>query len=271
MVQGKQGTRGRGRKQGVACRNGARHATFSPDNVDQRSATWRGCLRFSSKPQAWPWAPANYFSDKYCIRFLCRSDYRHPRWQTCTLRKQCAMVGGRQRATGASVCLEYIALPLLPHHAHNTAAVRTRTTGICSRSSHSAERRELARRYRRGTSCKPGWLSIRGCNEAESAQSQSSSTINSIPFRTNSMVILQVNSLVYARVSLAHRDMEPELECFNAQTHKAEGFGELKDGFLVRCSLKMSRQCVTSNLPTLSSVHKHCIGCLTQNTSSCRC
>jgi len=39
--------------------------------------------------------------------------------------------------------------------------------------------------------------------------------------------------------------MEPELECFDAQTRKAEGFGELKGGFLVRCSLKMCRKCVT--------------------------
>lgn len=51
----------------------------------------------------------------------------------------------------------------------------------------------------------------------------------------------QVGSLVYARVSLAHKDMEPELECFDAQTRKSEGFGELKGGFLVRCSLKMCR------------------------------
>ena len=34
----------------------------------------------------------------------------------------------------------------------------------------------------------------------------------------------QVNALVYARVSLTHKDMEPGLECFDAQTHKAEGF-----------------------------------------------
>jgi exosome complex component RRP40 len=57
-------------------------------------------------------------------------------------------------------------------------------------------------------------------------------------------VIRKVNSLVYARISLAHKDMEPELECFDAQTRKTEGFGELKEGFLVRCSLKMSRKCV---------------------------
>ncbi|KDR82595.1 hypothetical protein GALMADRAFT_237989 [Galerina marginata CBS 339.88] len=52
---------------------------------------------------------------------------------------------------------------------------------------------------------------------------------------------LKVGSLVYARVSLAHKDMEPELECFDAQTRKSEGFGELKGGFIVRCSLKMCR------------------------------
>jgi len=52
---------------------------------------------------------------------------------------------------------------------------------------------------------------------------------------------LKVGSLIYARVSLAHKDMEPELECFDAQTHKAEGFGELKGGFMVRCSLRMCR------------------------------
>ncbi|KAI9464938.1 exosome complex exonuclease RRP40 [Lactarius psammicola] len=67
---------------------------------------------------------------------------------------------------------------------------------------------------------------------------------------------LKVNSLVYARVSLAHKDMEPELECFDAQTRKAEGFGELKGGFLVRCSLKMSRNLMDPNyflLPLLGS------------------
>ncbi|PPQ74427.1 hypothetical protein CVT26_001410, partial [Gymnopilus dilepis] len=52
---------------------------------------------------------------------------------------------------------------------------------------------------------------------------------------------LKVGSLVYARVSLAHKDMDPELECFDAQTRKAEGYGELKGGFVVRCSLKMCR------------------------------
>jgi len=39
--------------------------------------------------------------------------------------------------------------------------------------------------------------------------------------------------------------MEPELECFDAQTRKAEGFGELKSGFQVSCSLNTAREYVT--------------------------
>ncbi|KAF9468484.1 hypothetical protein BDZ94DRAFT_1245466 [Collybia nuda] len=58
---------------------------------------------------------------------------------------------------------------------------------------------------------------------------------------------LKVGCLVYARVSLAHKDMEPELECFEAQTRKSEGFGEVKGGFLVRCSLKMCRELLDPN------------------------
>ncbi|TIA92884.1 hypothetical protein E3P99_00406 [Wallemia hederae] len=43
---------------------------------------------------------------------------------------------------------------------------------------------------------------------------------------------LKVGSLIYARVSLAHKDMETELECLNPATGKAEGYGELKGGLL---------------------------------------
>ena len=45
--------------------------------------------------------------------------------------------------------------------------------------------------------------------------------------------------------------MEPELECFDAQTHKSEGFGELKSGFLVKCSMRMCRQYVILQLDGL--------------------
>lgn len=56
------------------------------------------------------------------------------------------------------------------------------------------------------------------------------------------LLLPQVGSLVYARVSLANRDMEPELECFDATTRKSEGFEELKGGMVVSCSLRMARR-----------------------------
>ncbi|KAF9651331.1 hypothetical protein BDM02DRAFT_3139280 [Thelephora ganbajun] len=65
-----------------------------------------------------------------------------------------------------------------------------------------------------------------------------------------------VGSLLYARVSLAHKDMEPELECFDAQTRKSDGYGELKGGFVTGCSLKMCRQLLDPKhflLPLLGS------------------
>lgn len=52
----------------------------------------------------------------------------------------------------------------------------------------------------------------------------------------------QLGNLQYAQVSLAHKDMEPELECLDARTRKAGEFGELKGGLLTRCSLQMCRQ-----------------------------
>jgi len=58
---------------------------------------------------------------------------------------------------------------------------------------------------------------------------------------------LKIGSLLYARVSLSHKDMEPEIECFDAQTRKSAGFGELKGGFVAACSLKMCRQFLDSN------------------------
>ncbi|EJU03124.1 hypothetical protein DACRYDRAFT_21427 [Dacryopinax primogenitus] len=66
---------------------------------------------------------------------------------------------------------------------------------------------------------------------------------------------LKVGNLVYARVSLANRDMDPELECFDATTRKADGFGELKDGFMVECSLGTCRKLLDSThflLPALA-------------------
>ena len=69
---------------------------------------------------------------------------------------------------------------------------------------------------------------------------------------------LRIGSLLYARVTHAHKDMDPELECFDAQTRKADGFGELNGSFVVRCSLKMCRRCVVVN--TVLSIDSHCTG-----------
>lgn len=52
---------------------------------------------------------------------------------------------------------------------------------------------------------------------------------------------LQLGSLVYGRVSLADRDIEPEIECFDATTGKAGGFGELKGGYILDVSLAYAR------------------------------
>lgn len=48
--------------------------------------------------------------------------------------------------------------------------------------------------------------------------------------------------LVYARVSLANRDMETEIECFDPATGKSEGFGEVKGGLMMTTSLEFARQ-----------------------------
>ncbi|KAF8454132.1 hypothetical protein BGX38DRAFT_1089873 [Terfezia claveryi] len=53
---------------------------------------------------------------------------------------------------------------------------------------------------------------------------------------------LNPGCVVYARISLASKHMDPELECFDAATSKAGGFGELKGGMLFDVSLGMARR-----------------------------
>ncbi|KAI0475881.1 hypothetical protein GGR56DRAFT_665773 [Xylariaceae sp. FL0804] len=53
---------------------------------------------------------------------------------------------------------------------------------------------------------------------------------------------LQSGALVYARVSLANRHMDPELECVSPTTGKAEGLGPLTGGMLYNISLGMARR-----------------------------
>ncbi|KAI9354607.1 hypothetical protein DFJ73DRAFT_624122 [Zopfochytrium polystomum] len=65
---------------------------------------------------------------------------------------------------------------------------------------------------------------------------------------------LEVGAVVYARVSLANKDMEPELECVSAATGKADGFGELKDGWVARCSLGLGRSLLRRTNPFLQAL-----------------
>ena len=52
----------------------------------------------------------------------------------------------------------------------------------------------------------------------------------------------QAGDLVYARVTLANRHMDPELECVSPATGKADGLGKLADGMVYTLSLGMARR-----------------------------
>jgi exosome complex component RRP40 len=52
----------------------------------------------------------------------------------------------------------------------------------------------------------------------------------------------EVGDLVYCRVTLANRDMDPELSCVNSRGKAGEFGGEgFVDGLLVRCSIRLAR------------------------------
>ncbi|ORY67646.1 uncharacterized protein BCR38DRAFT_336857 [Pseudomassariella vexata] len=53
---------------------------------------------------------------------------------------------------------------------------------------------------------------------------------------------LAAGALVYARVSLANRHMDPELECVSTATGKADGLGPLVGGMIYTISLGMARR-----------------------------
>ncbi|RKF61914.1 Exosome complex component RRP40 [Erysiphe neolycopersici] len=53
---------------------------------------------------------------------------------------------------------------------------------------------------------------------------------------------LAAGALVYARISLANKHMDPELECYSPSTGKSEGLGPLIGGMLFPISLLMARR-----------------------------
>lgn len=53
---------------------------------------------------------------------------------------------------------------------------------------------------------------------------------------------LSAGDLVYARVAIAHKHLEPELECLSASTGKSDGLGPLTGGMLFPISLGLARR-----------------------------
>ncbi|GAM23353.1 hypothetical protein SAMD00019534_065280 [Acytostelium subglobosum LB1] len=72
----------------------------------------------------------------------------------------------------------------------------------------------------------------------------------------NNKPLLSVGNLVYCRVLVANKDMEPELVCTSAK-NKAEGFGQLIGGQTFNCSLGMSHYLLSEECETLKVVGKH--------------
>lgn len=61
-------------------------------------------------------------------------------------------------------------------------------------------------------------------------------------------------SLVYARVTLANKHMDPEIECVSSATGKSDGLGELKGGMLFTVSTSMARRLLMSKQVEQGSV-----------------
>lgn len=67
---------------------------------------------------------------------------------------------------------------------------------------------------------------------------------------------LAIGDLVYARISIANKDLEPELVCLDTE-NRPEGFGELKDGMLFHCPSSLSRRLQRADNRVLETLGKH--------------
>lgn len=63
-------------------------------------------------------------------------------------------------------------------------------------------------------------------------------------------------SLVYARMLVANKDVEPEIAC-RGVSGKSEGFGPLNDGYMFKCSTGLARQCLASDSVVLNEIGKY--------------
>ncbi|KAJ1501171.1 exosome non-catalytic core subunit rrp40 [Coelomomyces lativittatus] len=72
-------------------------------------------------------------------------------------------------------------------------------------------------------------------------------------------VNLTVGDVIYARVSVANKDMDPELECINPATNKSDGYGELKNGYMFKCSLGLCRSLMNPSNQVLKALEKEVV------------
>ncbi|XP_065069498.1 putative exosome complex component rrp40 [Rhopilema esculentum] len=67
---------------------------------------------------------------------------------------------------------------------------------------------------------------------------------------------LQIGDLVYARLSMVNKDMEPELTCMDT-TGKSNGLGQLNGGFLIKVSLRLARKLLRPDHIVLALLGRH--------------
>ncbi|KAF9578173.1 Exosome component 3 [Lunasporangiospora selenospora] len=66
-----------------------------------------------------------------------------------------------------------------------------------------------------------------------------------------------LGDLLYCRVALANKDMDPELECFNPTTGKADGYGGLEGGHVFKVSLGLARRLLDPKTLVLRLLGQH--------------
>ncbi|EDO36096.1 predicted protein [Nematostella vectensis] len=67
---------------------------------------------------------------------------------------------------------------------------------------------------------------------------------------------LQIGDLVYCRLSIANKDMEPELDCTDG-SGKSTGLGPLSGGFMFNCSLGLTRKLLNKDFILLKLLGKY--------------
>ncbi|XP_031570025.1 putative exosome complex component rrp40 [Actinia tenebrosa] len=67
---------------------------------------------------------------------------------------------------------------------------------------------------------------------------------------------LQIGDIVYARLAVANKDMEPELDCTDGSGHST-GLGPLNGGFMFTCSLGLSRKLLSKDFTLLPLIGKY--------------